>query len=61
MAELLLRLLLAILLGLVVALPLATIVFLGCLWSGRTWQESWLSAGEIAAHVVGDVLTGGLN
>jgi hypothetical protein len=57
MAELLMRLVAAILLGLMVALPLATVVFVGSLCSGRTWQESWLNAAELMAHVVGEVLT----
>jgi hypothetical protein len=57
MAELLMRLVAAILLGLMVALPLGTVVFVGSLCSGRTWQESWLTAAELMAHVVGEVLT----
>jgi hypothetical protein len=61
MAELLMWVLAAVVLGLVVGLPIATVVFVGSLCCGRTTQESWLSAAELAAHIVGDVLGGGLS
>lgn len=54
MAELFSRLLLAIILGLVVAWPVGTVVFLGCLWRGQSWQQSWHSAAEMTAKIVAE-------